>query len=162
MRETNDGDGTRFHANPWFDQPAADSVYYGKPLSEWLSLFRKDEKGLAEAGAAFVRIGEPAVQGLVALLNTKEAAITRAGAATILWQLRERAVGAVPALENTLTTDPDVVIRMRAAQALAGIVGPSHKEAVDFLRKTASTSDPKMADWIKEDAKAIMRDAKIP
>jgi hypothetical protein len=140
----------------------ADAMYQGKPLSEWLGLFRKDEKGRAEAGPALAAMGAPGVAGLVTLLDTKEEGGTRTGAATALWQLREKAAGAVPALEKTLKHDPDIVVRLRAAQALTGIVGPSHRRAASFLRKTASSSDPKLPDWIKQDAKAIMRDAKVP
>ncbi len=126
-----------------------------------LNLFRQDDKGRNEAGRALVALGKPAVGGLAGLLEAKESSITRASAASTLWQLRTAAAGAVPALERSLRNDPDLVVKLRAAQALTGISGPSHAQAAEFLRQIAKSRDPKMQDWIREDAKAIMRDARI-
>jgi len=69
--------------------------------------------------------------------------------------------GATPALDRTLATDPDVAVRLRAAQALTGIAGLKHSAAVNFLRQTARSLNPTLAQWIKQDAKLILKDAGI-
>ena len=136
-------------------------LYDGKSIEQWKEIMRSGEKGRDEAGAMFLSIGMAAVAPLADLLDQAEAPITRACAASTLWQLRERAKDAVSALERTLATDPDVVVRLRAAQALVGIAGPDHSAAVHHLRQTARSIDPTLAQWIKQDAKLILKDAGI-
>lgn len=137
-------------------------LYHGKSIEHWMDVMRSDEKGRDAAGAVFLSMGTAAVAPLVKLLEqSEETPITRACAASTLWLLRERAADAAAALERTLATDPDVVVRLRAAQALTGIVGPKHSSAVHFLRQTARSLDPTLAKWIKEDAKLILKDAGI-
>jgi HEAT repeat protein len=137
-------------------------LYLGRKLEEWLNLFRSDEKGRDGAVEAFIAIGRPAVPPLVGLLHKEEAPITRAVAASTLWLMRRVATEAVPALESTLSSDPDVVVRLRAVQALTGISETMHVEATRFLRQTARSADPSLMRWIKEDARRILRDAKVP
>lgn len=137
-------------------------LYHGKTIEQWMDVMRSGEKGRDEAGAVFLSMGTAAVAPLVKLLDhSEEEPITRACAASTLWLLRERARDATSALERTLATDPDVVVRLRAAQALTGIAGPKHSSAVLYLRQTARSLDPTLAKWIKEDAKLILKDAGI-
>lgn len=133
----------------------------GRSLEEWSRRFREGEDGRDEASSVFLALGEPAVGPLTSLLDPNETAITRAVAATTLWLLRGRAAGAEKVLERALRSDPDVVVRLRAAQALIGIVDGPHTEAVGYLREVAGSGDPQLAGWIKGEAQAILRDAGI-
>ena len=132
-----------------------------RSIDEWLEVFRSGEKGRNEAGAALVAIGRPAAIPLMSLLKETEAPITRAVAASTLCLMRENATEAVSALERSLSRDRDPVVRLRAAQALVGIAGATHAESVKYLRETARSADPALAQWIKADAKIILRDAGI-
>ncbi len=136
-------------------------LYHGKSIDHWMDVMRSGEKGRDEAGAVFLSIGAAAVPSLVKLLDHSEASITRACAASTLWLLRERAAEATAPLERILATDPDVVVRLRAAQALTGIAGPTHSAAVFYLRQMARSLDPTLAAWIKQDARLILKDAGI-
>jgi hypothetical protein len=136
---------------------AQDVRHDGKSLREWADIFRADEKGRERAAQAFRSVGERAVPVVVELLQPKEQGITRAVAATVLWQMRAAAKSAVPALEKTLASDADVVVRVRAAQALLGVAGTNHVAAARFLRDL--TSRPDTPDWIRNDARAVLKDA---
>jgi hypothetical protein len=114
-------------------------TYEGRSLDQWIQRFRDGEAGRNEASRAFLAIG----------------------AATTLWQLRGRAARAVAALELMLKNDSDVMVRLRAAQALTGIAGKEHPSALAYLRSVERSTDPRLDAWIKAEATAILREAGV-
>jgi HEAT repeat protein len=83
-----------------------------------------------KASLAIVRLGEPAVPGLVEMLKSEDPR-RRATAASTLFGMGPKARAAVPALAEALS-DPDSEMRVSAAMALES-VGPDAAPAVPAL-----------------------------
>jgi hypothetical protein len=93
-------------------------------------LTRLKSEDAAVSGAAnleVIRLGEPAVPGLVAMLNSGDARLRKV-AATTLWGLGAKGRAAVPDLAAMLET-PETELRLAAAMALDNM-GPAAVDAV--------------------------------
>lgn len=153
-------------------------VYRGKTVNEWITdLKDQNPKVHSKASDALGEIGKPAVPALAAAL--KEQGGFRAYVASILMGIGSNAEAAVPALTETLN-DPDVVVRLRAAQALTKIVPnvevaiptliESLKVKVEFARvdaaiilgdlgSAAKTAIPALTDALQDKSEAVQHAA---
>lgn len=97
-----------------------------------------DPEKRGRANLELIRMGEPAVPGLVELLKSGDPRVRSQVAATF-WGMGGRARAAVPALAEALG-DPDPVFRASVAMALENM-GPAAAGAVPALIKGLSDSD---------------------
>lgn len=89
-----------------------------------------DPEARGKASLAIIRAGEPAVPGLIEMLNSEDHQF-RATAASTLFGLGPKARAAVPALADALS-DSDAEMRASVAMALESI-GPDAAPAVPAL-----------------------------
>jgi HEAT repeat protein len=89
-----------------------------------------DPEARGKASLAIVRLGEPAVPGLIEMLKSEDAQY-RATAASTLFGMGPKGRAAVPALAEALS-DPSSDMRVSAAMALESI-GPDAAPAVPAL-----------------------------
>lgn len=104
----------------------------------------EDAKVSGEANLAIIRVGEPAVPGLVAMLRDADPRL-RKTAATTLWGLGARGKEAVPALAEMLET-PEPDLRLAAAMALDNM-GPAAADAVPALIKALRDPEGEVRQW---------------
>lgn len=97
-----------------------------------------------EANLALIRVGEPAVPGLVEMLRSGDPRLRKI-AATTVWGLGAKGKEAVPALVELLA-DPDVELRLAAAMALDNM-GPAAVEAVPALVKALKDPEGEVRQW---------------
>jgi HEAT repeat protein len=89
-----------------------------------------DPEARGKASLAIIRLGEPAVPGLVEMLKSEDTQ-QRVTAASTLFGMGTKAKAAVPALAEALS-DPSTDLRVSAAMALESI-GPDAAPAVPAL-----------------------------
>jgi HEAT repeat protein len=97
-----------------------------------------DPQKSGRANLELIRIGEPAVPGLIDMLRGSDARL-RAVAASTLWGMGAKGRSAAPVLGETLA-DPDPTLRTSAAMALENM-GPQAGEAIPALVKALSDRD---------------------
>lgn len=97
-----------------------------------------------EANLALIRVGEPAVPGLVEMLRSSDPRLRKL-AATTLWGLGAKGKDAVPALAELLA-DPDPELRLAAAMALDNM-GPAAVDAVPALIKALKDPEGEVRQW---------------
>ncbi|MET0554984.1 MAG: HEAT repeat domain-containing protein [Vicinamibacteria bacterium] len=110
-------------------------------------LARLKSEDAAVSGAAnleVIRLGEPAVPGLVAMLNSGDARLRKV-AATTLWGLGAKGRVAVPDLAAMLET-PETELRLAAAMALDNM-GPAAVDAVPALIKALRDPEGEVRQW---------------
>lgn len=90
-----------------------------------------DPEARGKASLAIVRLGEPAVPGLIEMLKSEDPQ-HRVTAASTLFGMGPKARAAVPALAEALSNDPSSDMRVSAAMALESI-GPDAAPAVPAL-----------------------------
>jgi len=103
---------------------------------------RQDVNG--PATLAVIRLGEPAVPGLIEMLADADPRL-RTKAASTLWGMGGKGRGAVPALTAAMA-DPEPTVRVGAAMALENM-GPAAEEAVPALVTALSHRDPDVRVW---------------
>lgn len=117
----------------------------GPDVSDLLARLKsEDTKVSGEANLALIRVGEPAVPGLVEMLQSGDTRL-RKTAATTLWGLGAKGKGAVPALAEMLA-DPDPDLRLAAAMALDNM-GPAAAEAIPALVKALRDPAGEVRQW---------------
>jgi HEAT repeat protein len=110
-------------------------------------LTRLKSEDTAVSGAAnleVIRLGEPAVPGLVAMLQGGDARLRKV-AATTLWGLGAKGRAAVPELAVMLEA-PETELRLAAAMALDNM-GPAAAEAVPALVKALRDPEGEVRQW---------------
>jgi HEAT repeat protein len=100
-----------------------------------------DRAKSGDARLALIRMGEPAVAPLAALLRGGEPR-DRITAANTLWGMGMHAKGAVPDLAAALE-DPDPELRVTAAMVLESL-GPAAEPAVAALTSAVGDRDPRV------------------
>lgn len=91
-----------------------------------------------------IRLGEPAVPGLVAMLQSGDVRLRKV-AATTLWGLGARGRAAVPELGAMLEA-PETELRLAAAMALDNM-GPAAVDAVPALVKALRDPEGEVRQW---------------
>lgn len=110
-------------------------------------LTRLKSEDPAVSGAAnleVIRLGEPAVPGLVEMLKTGDVRVRKV-AATTLWGLGARGRAAVPDLAAMLEA-PETELRLAAAMALDNM-GPAAADAVPALAKALRDPEGEVRQW---------------
>jgi HEAT repeat protein len=97
-----------------------------------------DAEKSGRANLELIRLGEPAVPGLIEMLKDPDPRV-RGLAASTFWGMGGKARSAVPALAEALS-DPDPAFRTQIAMALENM-GPDAKDAVPALIKALSDPD---------------------
>jgi len=115
-------------------------VYKGKPATEWVAQLKSPDRGVREqATRALLKIGPPAVPGLVALLEGSKDTQVRLAVLHAFERLGPNAKGAVPALIVVLKTG-DADERGDAVEALSRI-GPGARAAIPALLEALKDQD---------------------
>jgi HEAT repeat protein len=96
------------------------------------------------ANLEVIRLGEPAVPGLVAMLQSGDPRLRKV-AATTLWGLGARGRAAVPDLAAMLEA-PETELRLAAAMALDNM-GPAAVDAVPALVKALRDPEGEVRQW---------------
>jgi len=104
----------------------------------------EDTKVSGEANLALIRVGEPAVPGLVEMLQSGDTRLRKV-AATTLWGMGAKGRAAVPALCDMLA-DADGDLRLAAAMALDNM-GPAAVDAVPALIKALRDPEGEVRQW---------------
>lgn len=110
-------------------------------------LTRLQSEDAAVSGAAnleVIRLGEPAVPGLVAMLQSGDVRLRKV-AATTLWGLGAKGRAAVPELGAMLGA-PETELRLAAAMALDNM-GPAAVDAVPDLIKALRDPEGEIRQW---------------
>jgi HEAT repeat protein len=97
-----------------------------------------DAEKSGRANLELIRLGEPAVPGLIEMLKDPDPRV-RGLAASTFWGMGGKARAAVPALAEALS-DPDPSFRTQIAMALENM-GPDAKDAVPALIRALSDPD---------------------
>ena len=97
-----------------------------------------------KANLELIRIGEPAIPPLIAMLKSEDARL-RTLAATALWGMGEKGRTAAPVLAELLA-DQEISIRLAAAMALENM-GPNAAPAVPALIRALRDRDGKVRQW---------------
>jgi len=97
-----------------------------------------DPEKAGRANLELIRLGEPAVPGLVELLRSPDARLRKLAASTF-WGMGGKARAAVPALADALA-DPDPALRVSVAMALENM-GAEAQGAVPALVRALSDRD---------------------
>lgn len=117
----------------------------GPDVNDLLSRLKSEDTNVSgEANLALIRVGEPAVPGLVEMLQSGDARL-RKTAATTLWGFGAKGKDAVPALAEMLA-DPDPDLRLAAAMALDNM-GPAAAEAIPALVKALRDPEGEVRQW---------------
>lgn len=117
----------------------------GPDVGDLLSRLKSEDTTVSgEANLALIRVGEPAVPGLVDMLRSGDTRL-RKTAATTLWGLGAKGKDAVPALAEMLA-DPDAELRLAAAMALDNM-GPAAADAVPALVKALKDPEGEVRQW---------------
>jgi HEAT repeat protein len=117
----------------------------GPNVDDLLTRLKSDDtKVSGEANLAIIRVGEPAVPGLVDMLRNGDPRL-RKTAATTLWGLGARGKEAVPALAEMLEA-PEPDLRLAAAMALDNM-GPAAADAVPALIKALRDPEGEVRQW---------------
>jgi HEAT repeat protein len=125
--------------------PACKSTPKGPNVDDLLSRLKSEDTNVSgEANLALIRVGEPAVPGLVEMLRGTDTRL-RKTAATTLWGLGAKGKEAVPVLAEMLS-DPDPELRLAAAMALDNM-GPAAAGAVDALVKALRDPEGEVRQW---------------
>jgi HEAT repeat protein len=110
-----------------------------------IAKLKSPDRGVSgDANLELIRIGEPAVPGLIEMLQSEDPR-WRKTAATTLWGLGPKGRAAVPALA-TLLADPDPALRLAAAMALDNM-GPAAAEAVPALTRALRDPEGEVRQW---------------
>jgi len=110
-------------------------------------LTRLQSEDAAVSGAAnleVIRLGEPAVPGLVGMLQSGDVRLRKV-AATTLWGLGAKGRAAVPELGAMLGA-PETELRLAAAMALDNM-GPAAVDAVPDLSKALRDPEGEVRQW---------------
>jgi HEAT repeat protein len=117
----------------------------GPHVGDLLSRLKSEDTTVSgEANLALIRLGEPAVPGLVEMLRGDDTRL-RKTAATTLWGLGAKGKEAVPALAEMLS-DADADLRLAAAMALDNM-GPAAADAVPALVKALKDPEGEVRQW---------------
>jgi HEAT repeat protein len=117
----------------------------GPKVNDLMSRLKSEDTAVSgEANLAIIRVGEPAVPGLVEMLGSGDARLRKV-AATTLWGLGAKGRTAVPALSEMLA-DPDAELRLAAAMALDNM-GPAAADAVPALVKALKDPEGEVRQW---------------
>lgn len=117
----------------------------GPKVDELLARLQSEDTNVSgQANLALIRVGEPAVPGLVDMLRSGDTRLKKI-AATTLWGLGARGKDAVPALAEMLA-DPEVDLRLSAAMALDNM-GPAAAGAVPDLVKALRDPEGEVRQW---------------
>jgi HEAT repeat protein len=124
---------------------ACKSKPQGPNVDDLLSRLKSEDTTVSgEANLALIRVGEPAVPGLVGMLQSGDTRL-RKTAATTLWGLGAKGKEAVPVLAEMLA-DPDPDLRLAAAMALDNM-GPAAADAVPALVKALRDPEGEVRQW---------------
>lgn len=124
---------------------ACKSKPQGPNVEDLLSRLKSEDTTVSgEANLALIRVGEPAVPGLLEMMGSGDPRL-RKTAATTLWGLGAKGKAAVPALADMLT-DPDPALRLAAAMALDNM-GPAAVDAVPALIKALRDPEGEVRQW---------------
>jgi HEAT repeat protein len=117
----------------------------GPKVDDLLARLKSEDTNVSgQANLALIRVGEPAVPGLVDMLRSGDTRL-RKTAATTLWGLGAKGKEAVPALAEMLA-DPEVELRLAAAMALDNM-GPAAAQAVPDLVKALRDPEGEVRQW---------------
>jgi HEAT repeat protein len=124
---------------------ACQSKPKGPEVGDLLSRLKSEDTTVSgEANLALIRVGEPAVPGLIEMLRSGDTRL-RKTAATTLWGLGGKGKAAVPDLAEMLA-DPDPDLRLAAAMALDNM-GPAAADAVPALVKALKDPEGEVRQW---------------
>ena len=114
-------------------------------VNDLITRLKSPDRGVSgDANLALIKLGEPAVPGLLEMLQSEDPRLRKV-AVTTVYGMGAKAQGAAPAVAAMLS-DPDPGMRLSAAMALDNM-GPAAAAAVPELIQALRDSEGEVRQW---------------